>query len=101
MFSTPTFIIKINKANYKGHVYGKLIKELNTHLATLNSYEFKRLKTFEKQLEDIKVKTVDLSDMTPLEGQKKSKKRREMKNINCKQPINKTFNIISTNKSWK
>ena len=44
MFSTPTFIIKINKANYKDHVYGKLIKELNTHRATLNSYEFKRLK---------------------------------------------------------
>ena len=49
MFSTPTFVRKINNASYKGYVHDKLIKELKSgdtrHAETiLDSYEFKRLK---------------------------------------------------------
>ena len=48
----------------------------------------------------IKLESVDLSDIPPLEGYEKVKEGK--KNIfNSKQIINQTSNIISTNKNWK
>ena len=42
----------------------------------------------------------DLLDMLPL-GDEKGKQLNRINNFNSEQAINQTFNIISTNRSWK
>ena len=75
MFSTPSVVRKINNANYKGYVNEKLNEEIksgNTCLAEaiLASFKLKRLEKIktEEPPGGNEVKIVDLSDMTPLEG---------------------------------
>ena len=49
-----------------------------------------------------KEESVDLSDMSPLEGDEEEvKKRKRINKFNSKQIINKTSDLISTNKSRK
>ena len=54
---------------------------------------------FENEETTNKMETVGLPDMPPLEGDEKEiKKSKRIKYMNSKQTINKTSNIISTNK---
>ena len=113
MFSTPSVVRKINNANYKGYVNEKLNEEIksgNTCLAEaiLASFKLKRLEKIktEEPLGGNEVKIVDLSDMTPLEGDevkseqeetiaervklnpRKRKNSNRIKNLDSKQIIN-------------
>ena len=96
MFSTSTIVRKIKILNYKGYVLDKLKEELNSGdtsqtEAIFDSYEFNWLQKIhtEKPLDSDEVKTVDLSDISPVKGDEKVKEGKGLKMLTPNKQLTK------------
>ena len=96
MFSTSTIVRKIKILNYKGYVLDKLKKELNSGdtsqtEAIFDSSEFNWLQKIhtEKPLDSDEVKTVDLSDISPVKGDEKVKEGKGLKMLTPNKQLTK------------